>query len=202
MNLEGHDKKRLVKVSIVVFVIFSLCASCYQLFANNCLWWNCAPERDFTVYDLNLPDEYFPKDAYIQDLHEDRSDFGPREAAVLTNHWSSGVAIYLVQRFATDSQASTRVANQVNIKVIKNVMEHQGQYSMILDYKSEYADEYYVECGYTGTNDFRCRLDARYQEFYIYFSGSLGEGEMSKEDFLGVMTYIDERINTLLSGEE
>jgi hypothetical protein len=60
--------KRIALITAIGLIVFFICLISYQLVVNNCLWWNCAPDRDFTVYDLNLPDELFPPNAQVYGL--------------------------------------------------------------------------------------------------------------------------------------
>jgi len=192
--------KLLVKknwlIIVSTLVVFTICALPVQLLINNCFWWECAPERDFTIYDLNIPDKFFPPTATINPLHPDRQDVSVEEA-ITTNYWENGRAIYSVLRFSTVSKAKKWYHFEMESFSFPEQLENPEKYSEILGYKSIVADDYATICGYIGSN-FHCVYGARYQEFYIFFNGSIGDGGMSVMDFIGVLSFIDAKMQKLL----
>ncbi len=142
---------------------------------------------------MNLPPDLFPSEADIHDLDFLRGDNVSIESASTTNYWENGVAIYIVRRFATDEQALRHYDFDAQVKFTRRSNEN----SNVVNYKSIEANNSSTQCGYV-LNDFRCIYIARYEEFTIFFSGSIGENEMSKHDFLQVIMYIDDRIKSLL----
>ncbi len=190
-------KKPIVVISITLIIAFSmLCLFGNQLLFQGCLWWECAPKRSFTVFDLNLSKDFFSSNAEIHDLHLLRGDNVAVEAASTTNFWDNGSAIYIVRRFATEAQAIQHYNFDVQVKFTKRP-NNNAEYSDIVTYQSKNANSSSTQCGYV-INDFRCIYVARYREFTIFFNSSIGENEMAKDDFLGAIMSIDDTIGNLL----
>lgn len=157
------------------------------------------PQRNFTVFDLNLPKAYFPLGADIHDLHPLRGDGVSVEAASTTNYWDNGLAIYIVRRFATTSRAIRHYEYDTQFNFTRQSVD--TDYASINSYSSNLADTSVVQCGYI-QDDFRCIYVARYEEFTVFFSGSIGDNEMTEQDFLRVLTYIDDKTASLLEVRE
>jgi hypothetical protein len=188
--------KKIVLITITGLIAFFICLMSYQLIVRNCLWWECAPVRDFTLYDLNLPDELFPPNAQVYGLQYDRGT-PAMESAATTNYWDGGLAIYSVMRFATFDQATKQFEYDANNNIFTRGLGSSESYSELLEFDSQIADSSQVKCGYV-TEDLRCIFIARYEEYTIFFSGSIGEEEMTKTDFFEVMTYIENKMKDLL----
>jgi hypothetical protein len=186
---------RVVRIVVVLLTvsIFITCILSSQLFLHQCLWWECAPDRNFSVLDLNLPENLFPPTAEIFELHPLRGDNVSIEAASITNYWDGGTAIYIVRRFSTDERAQKHYNFDTQFKFT----ESNDEYVELNEYDSDNASDATVQCGYV-INDFRCIYVARYAEYTIFFSGSIGENEMTKENFLDVIAYIDGKLESLL----
>jgi hypothetical protein len=189
--------QRISKVgcSVLILFLFASCILTYQVFAHDCLWWECAPKRNFTVYDLNLPRKYFPLDADIHDLHFLRGDNVSVEVASTTNYWKNGSAIYIVRRFATINKAIKNYEYDSQLSFMEQPTSNE--YDDIVLYSSKLADDNVVRCGYV-QGDPRCVYVARYEEYTIFFSASMGDEEMTGSNFLGVLEFIDEKITRLL----
>lgn len=188
---------------IILITITILCHLAYQFLVKRCVWWECPPNRDFSVFDLNLPDEFFPPGADIHPLQPDRVEDAIEEA-VTTNYWEDGLAIYSVLRFPTRQKASEWHHFELKIYKFDRQLENPQLYSTILNYQSDVADEYIAKCGYVISKDLRCVFWARYQEYHIFFSGSMEDGEivgMTQENYLDLMEYIDNRMDVLLNSE-
>lgn len=179
---------------LIIPIIF--CSATYQILIHKCIWWQCAPTRDFTIYDLNLPDHFFPSNAQVSPLHPDRQEVSVDEAAT-TNYWENGRAVYSVLRFSTIKKAERWFDFEVNSFEFTKELDDITAYKRVLEYRSKVADEHAVFCGYV-SSDIQCDFGARYQEFYVFFSGSMGSGEMSVDDFLGVMDFVDTKMQELL----
>jgi hypothetical protein len=180
----------MIVVTLSVFVSGVLAA---QLIFHQCLWWQCAPKRDFTVFDLNLPSDLFPANAETHDLHFLRGDNVSIEAASSTNYWPNGVGIFVVRRFATEARASRHYDFDSRLKFTKP----PGKSDLLLTYQSKNASNSTVQCGYV-LLDYRCVYVARYAEFTVFFSGSIGDGAMKGDSFLAIVTYIDDKFSKLL----
>ncbi|MBI3739350.1 MAG: hypothetical protein HY258_09925 [Chloroflexi bacterium] len=127
-------------------------------------------------------------------LHPNRGTIGATEEALGE---SEGLAIYIVDRFATIKKASEWYELTTSLAIFTSGLKDPSDVSPVQDFKSETADEYQVTCGYF-TSDLRCVFEARYQEYYVFFSGSLGEGRFSPDGFLDVIFYIDQKFGKLL----
>ena len=76
-------------------------------------------------------------------------------------------------------------------------LENSGQYQDILGYKSDIADDFSIACGFIQTRT-TCILNARYQEYYVYFSGQLSEEGKTQANFVDIMKYVDEKMRDIL----
>lgn len=191
-------QSRLVMIiSITLIVIASACLTGYQLFMNKCFWWDCAPKRDFTVFDLNLPSDFFPNASEVPLLKPDRGNITAIEEAIGVRYWSGGGAVYIVNRFATENQAMQEFMSRSRREFFTSQLENVNVYRDILTYQSDVANTYNIKCGYD-IGRTSCIFIARYQEYYIFFNGYLSESGLSKEKFLGVLGFIDSRMNELL----
>lgn len=192
-----NPKKRWIKSTLIVlFSVAMLCVVCYQLFTYNCLWLNCAPKRDFTLWDLGIPPAFFPPHTLFS--------MSPGEDDIFAEELYGGVhgiATYMLKRYATQNQASNWFVMMARSNEFTDPPKNIEELSDILDYQSLIADDFLVECGYS-LSDFRCIVRARYQEYFIFFSGSLDEDKMTKENFLGVMMFIDFKMDELLGDKD
>ncbi len=171
-------------------------AAANQLLFRHCLWWECAPSRSFTVFDIGLPNRYLPRGADVHPLQPLRGDLTSVEAAATTDYLSTGRVIYVVRRFGAASQARRDYENNVPFR-FTTPMATSHAYDSIINYRSNVADQSSAQCGYV-LSDFRCVYIARYAEFTVFFSGSIGDGAMSQGGFIEVMGYLDERMRQLL----
>jgi hypothetical protein len=112
-----------------------------------------------------------------------------------------GIASYGLKKYATQNQASNTFDLWTRSNKFTEPPKNIEELSDILDYQSLIADDFLVECGYA-INDFRCEMTARYQEYYFEFRGSLDEDKMTKENFLGVMMFIDSLMDELLGDKD
>lgn len=194
-----YKGKARILVLLGVFAAGSLV--CYQLFTYKCWWWECAQSRDFNIYDLALPETFFPPSANVYPLHEERGIINAIDEGLFAADWNGGGATYKILRFATEKQASEWYKTEVSLGLFTGELTETKEYSPILNFKSNVAKEFMTNCGYV-LKDIRCMYWARYQEFFIFFSGSIGETEMSNENFIGVMNYLDARMDELLNSEK
>jgi hypothetical protein len=170
----------------------------YQLFMNKCLWWSCAPNRDFTVFDLNLPAEFFPNATETPLLKQDRGIIDAIEEARGASNWVGGGAVYIVYRFATESQAERWFQLRAKKNFFTDQLENTNvMYSDVLIYQSQVADTYIVQCGYV-VDRTSCIYLAQYKEYYIFFNGYISETGLSVKNYLGVLNFIDNKMLELL----
>jgi hypothetical protein len=184
------------RLFLILLLTVSVCITSYQLLVNRCLWWNCAPERDFTLFDLNLPSEIFPLGSDIRELQPDR-DYPSIEEAATTNRWETGDSIYILRRFPSSQQAVQRFNSRTERNIFTQPELGGENTQVIKEFQSSIANYFKLECGYF-FNDFRCVYWACYEEYYIYFSASVGETDLEPETFFEAITYIDSRMGELL----
>ncbi len=169
-----------------------------QLYKHHCFWWECAPQRSFTVYDLSLPGRLFPADARISGLDIDRGGhiFGEVEMERYYA-WHGGMATYTVQRFASENLATALYEPKVYIAWAMDPLEDARPVAEVLNYHSRVAAESVTQCG-TVEEDLECAYKARYAEFEVEFQSVIAENKMSPGDFLAVVEYVDSRFDELL----
>lgn len=168
-----------------------------QLFRHKCVWWSCAPKRDFSIFELNIPSEYFPMNADIPVLQNDRGIVTAIDEARGASNWDGGGAVYIVKKFATIDQASNWFDLRLKKDLFTSQLEIQGPYNDILRYRSPIADNYNVACGYVIDNA-SCIMSAQYEEFYVFFNGYLSDDGMMQKDFLEIVQFIDGKMKDLL----
>ena len=191
------SKIKIEYLFLVLTLIVIVCTSSYQFLINGCLWWECLPSRDFSVFDLNLPHYLFPDDAEIEDLHRVRNDLA-EDPVIALAHWEEGAASYSIRSFSTFSKAIEEYQFQVDSNIFTGSLESREKVLNILEYRSKLADESKVRCGYV-LSDFRCLYIARYQEYVIVFSSTIEPDGMPVNKYLDVLSFIDEKINSLFS---
>lgn len=141
--------RSLIFTVLVIGLIATICVLInvviYHSLGYGCYWWECAPKRNFTVYDLALPKDLLPPDAEQLVLYPVRDIIGATESV---HGVSSGVAIYEVFRFATIKKASEWYQARISDDLFTSTLEDRSKFSRVFDYRSEIADEYFVDCGY------------------------------------------------------
>jgi hypothetical protein len=191
------NKKTLVFLGLA-FSMVSACIISYQFFTYKCLWLNCAPARDFTVYELELPVDLFPKGAEIYPLKQDRGVIAAVEEAIGGGRWEDGGGyVYITYKFATRSRAENWFDADKKDHLFTMPLDNPEQFNEIVTYQSPIADEYDVACGYI-LELTSCITRARYQEFYILFNGYVTNSGMTQQDYLSILMYIDQRMLELL----
>lgn len=190
---------KLIVAMLGIFILISACCiTTYHLLGYGCWWWECAPKRTFTVYDLSMPRDILSEEFDPIILHPDRGIVGAVEEAIGE---SEGLAIYIIDRFATVRKASEWYSLNIELKLFTSPLDNPSQVSRVLNFKSEIADEYRVACGYIA-RDLRCIFDARYHEYYVFFNGFMGEEKFSQDGFLDAISYIDQKFGELLEGNQ
>mgnify|MGYP000890519234 CR=1 FL=1 len=184
---------------VLLLIIIDLFVIICQLLSKNCLWWDCAPKRDFSINELDLPIIFFPEDSQTRNLHYSYDDVSYEKAAISQTSWNKGESIYIV-RFYTSENLAIKSYNYSSKYKFTSELEDLSSYKEILDYQSDFADLSVITCGFVAS-DCRCVYIARYQEFVILFSGTVGEKGMTQDNFIGVIDFIDNKMETLLSKE-
>ncbi len=185
------SKKAKIILSILL-PILSCCLLSYQLFYFKCLW-NCAPKRTFTTEEFVLPKSYFPGDAVFSKLVGIREDIQSIYSVNAVVYWDDSTALYEIRRLPTE-----RVANNEYKKLSLSLGKLIGKKQELSSFSSSVANEYQVICIETSNNKTRCDFLARYEEFRILFSADVGPKDMTEDNYLGVLTHIDETMADLL----
>ncbi len=193
-------KRYLLPILAITFLMIT-CITMFQIFTRGCLWWDCAPARSFQVSALNLPAEFFPVNAMVNQLYPISEKEGAVEAMGATNYWNGtdGLSVYSILKYSTERQASERFEYYFEFFFVENLPAPLEQLPQIR-YHSEKADEYFVACGDVEFNSwitFRCGLVARYEEFFVFFNSVLDD-DMAIQDFEEIIIYIDSKMEELL----
>jgi hypothetical protein len=191
-------KVRTGHVVIALLGVLALCfLSGYQLLFKGCLFWNCAPHRSFTVFDLELPITLFPETSVKSPLHQPSELSGAQEAAVSTIYWNDGqgMAVYNIDWFGTSDRAGQRFQT---IRRIAPYALHES-----LTYRSPTADDYAIGCGTSEFGGYACIIVGRYEGFVLSFHAFVDEA-MTIERFQEIAIFIDEQITDRIqqSGDE
>lgn len=186
-------------------LIISVCGISYQLFKHKCLWWDCAPERGFDIYEFDLSEEFFPEGAEVHELIPSRNKRGAIELGSTTNYWDgvNGIAIYLVYQFATENQAS-RIFSSIHQSFFNHKYRAPFEPNPAIEFDDRNADEYFIGCGDLGPGawtTYRCGFVLRYKEYLFFFNAVIDE-KMTVEDFNEIVTFINERMDDLLYSTE
>ncbi len=172
--------------------LIGLCILSYGLFVNRCLPWECAPQRNFAVTDLSIPNRFFPSTARVGVFGPTSESLGSVEHASMTVYWRQGRgrSIYMVQRFATIDHARKMFNTYWSDGVLPASPE--------ISYRSSTADSYRVGCGYSEFGGERCELLARYDEFVIIFNVT-PDYLMTTQKFEEIVIFIDDQISKEIS---
>lgn len=181
----------------LLFVGVALCSTLYFTFLKpgitDCWLRECPPKRGFHVLNLDIPKEFFPENAIVNALYDNDNDNLAIEAGNKTVYWNegNGLAIYTVERFRTQEDALRRFGSD------EWDFENNFSSGARIDFESNLANQVITVCGHKAPFGFRCFFAAYYSEYYVYFN-TYPDEEMSVEDFLKVVEYIDQMMITNL----
>lgn len=175
--------------------VFSLLAVICGIAWRNCLFEDCAPHRNFTEFDMEIPEGFFPESATIDKLEFIRNDTGD-DPAVSTNFWYKGKSTYRVNIFPSFSSAK----QEYNFTLKYNPFTGPGDPSLpsLMNKYKVRADESTIRCGLMIRYQ-QCFFIARYEEVVVVFSSTIN-AEMSEENFFSIVKYIDSQVYDLLMG--
>lgn len=188
-------KKNLILILITLFLISTCCLISWQRFWEGCFWWECAPNRDFSVLDWEIPDNLFPARSQVSNisLPTDGHPYiaqGSQDVWMGTNH-----AIYIVNRFPVETQAISDFKRRKE-RMYDPSSGERWQTPDDISFHSVTADEQYIACGlFFDTN--RCKAVIRYQEYIIFFNSDITD-EMTFARYEAILFYLDEQISSRL----
>lgn len=180
----------------ILFFVIGIIFAC-QYFVQGCLWWDCAPDRDFHVLEMELPSSIFPDGAQISPIQPSSEGAGEIERGSQSIFWGSGngFAVYAINRYPTTKKAN-QVYELVHGHMADTETENLWARPTELTSLSSTADQLFVACSdWSGIN--QCGMLARYQEYEISFRAIMDD-QMTYSDFEKIIVYIDEQISSHL----
>lgn len=193
-----NKRKRNLSLYILIFVFVSVsCLILSTWFTKKCLIWDCPPKRDFTVLDMNIPTGYLPSGLDIK-LRRIRPIHGAIEEAQGGAEWENGHAVYIVLKFGTENQAEDWFRFESQQNFFYPNFPVSGETEGVLYHLMPNANNHQVQCGYDLRQVSRCVFYAQYKEFYIFFTGLVGDDQIPEEKFIALMDFVDLRISMLL----
>lgn len=189
---------RVTSLLLIFLLITVTCIFVSTWFTKGCLIFDCPPKRNFTVFDMSIPSGYLPNNLDIK-LRPDKGMLNVIEESHGGVEWQNGYAVYIVLKFGTENQAKEWFIFKSQQNFFYPNLPITSEKEDILHHLMLNADQYKIQCGYDITQDSRCVLYARYQEFYIFFNSSLDELEFTEINFIDLISYIDIQMNKLLN---
>jgi hypothetical protein len=195
MNSKSPVINKFGVVALLFFVISAIFAG--QYFLNGCLWWNCVPERDFHVAEMELPSSIFHNSVQISPINPSSEGAGEIDRGSQSIFWNNGnsSAGYDVNRYPTIKKA-IQVYELDSNNMADSDTQKKWARPIELTYSSSTADQFLVACG-NWAAIYHCGMLARYQEYEIFFRATIDD-QMTYSDFEKVVAYIDKEISNRL----
>jgi hypothetical protein len=162
----------------------------FGLLTIGCLrigWWHFSPNPE----DFPLPDDFFPETARVSDLHGVRDGVPSVTTSTQSIYFQEEMingkfdrASYWVEEFHYLYQAERRYEGDIASR------NYRYDYDTI-SAEVEWAERYYLACGYDISESRDCVFQGRYQHFNVMFSANIGD-YFTFDEFLDVVYYIDE----------
>ena len=188
--------KKQINVLIILALTFLSCSLTYQLVIKGCIWWTCAPERNFEMTVLELPITYFAGGSDVRPLDDSiRGEIYGDEYSQWVG-WKTGRAYFEVVEYVSINKASKAFQRKKVLNDFTSELDSLEKYEGVLSFYPSKADAYSIECGYE-LESRRCIYQARYEEYYIYFSSTIN-ARMPPDRYLMIITNMDQQITTLL----
>jgi hypothetical protein len=175
----------------VVISAFSI-----QLILYDCLWWECAPERNFRIVDLEIPSSLFPDGAIVNHVYPLSDEHETIEDGTQPVYWNNGNgnAGYTIYRYPTVKKAIDE------FEFNKHGMVNTGKGDVWelpaeLTFSSTVANTVYIACGYSSVK--RCAMVGRYQEYVVFFIAVMDD-KMTYSKFENIVVYIDKQMSSRL----
>ncbi len=186
----------VVLLSIVVFLV-ACCSITGQYILNGCFWWECAPERNFSVLDWEIPLSLFPNGTFTDHITVPTDNMvGEIEGGLQSIYPDRDtIVVYDIYRFPRTKDAVAEFDHNKRNMIDRDTGQ-KWQVPSNLTFSSTTADDVYLACGYW-SNRYRCQMTARYQEFIIFLNADIND-KMTFGDFEKVAFYLDEQISSRL----
>jgi hypothetical protein len=192
----------MARKSTVVMVLFVILVSCpcfvlaSQYFLNGCFWWECVPERSFGVLEWKIPANMVPEGALVSPMMVSSEGAGEIERGSQNIFGDGGndSVIYNIYRYPSIRKAIVEYASYAK-RMVDDETRNVWIQPKELIYSSSTADEMQIACG--DWMERRCGMRARYQEYVIFFTASMGK-EMTYTEFEKIVIYLDQQISSRL----
>jgi hypothetical protein len=190
-------KPIIILASIFLFFCIGIPALTIQLLLHDCLWWECAPQRNFQIKELELPATLFQDGTIVNAIYPMSDEFETIEDGMQSIYWGSGngSAGYNIFRYSTRGKAKD------GFKFYKHMLVEPSEgevwnLSVDLTFSSPTADELYIGCIHVFRKE--CAMVARYQEYVVDFRSSI-DTKMTYAGFETILKYIDQQISEKIS---
>jgi hypothetical protein len=164
---------------ILWLIIFAfLTTSCVRIG-----WWFFSPNP----IDFPLSKDFFPEARYVGHIHDYRDGDPSQESSSQQIFFTDGITLgadYDVNEFRYSYQAEERFEGFEYGWIEKDKYE-------TISGEIEWADRYYLACGYDLGKNKQCVFGGKYQHFLFFFRSNIGDF-FTLEEFLDVVYYIDE----------
>jgi hypothetical protein len=183
----------LLLITVMTGTTICLCGLAWQVVRYRCLPWTCVPARSFTALDLDIPEKMYPANAPVGTLVPLSDIYPAIEAVHKTVFWNQGdgQANYIVQRFSQVSSAPDEYS--ISLRRSTGMTNER-----VIDIQNLNADKFMLQCGLYVDNTDRCRFVGLYQEYVIGLTSNIDQ-EMTEQDYLDIVYFIDEEITCRLS---
>ncbi|MBN1367103.1 MAG: hypothetical protein JW967_04180 [Dehalococcoidales bacterium] len=197
MNKQTQNLKILgVCTALAVFSLsLACCFASVQYIRNGCLWWECAPDRDFHVQDWEIPESVLPEGASFEHISSLSEGHGEIENGGQDIHYGYDIVIYIVYRFPSNKGAILEF-ERTKKGMFDNFTGETWQPPAELTFSSPTADQQHIACGVWAGLD-RCKAVARYQEYVIFLNADMTE-TMTLAQFEQIYAYLDGQLSTRL----
>lgn len=183
-------RKILLFGFILIVLILIVCTLSFKLLTDGCIGFFCVTERDFSVYELDIPETYFPVDSVINELLPLSEPMGAQEAVNKTVYWGQyGIAVYNIRSFKSESRATSM------FNALENDASRFRPHNDV-NYNSQTADQYFSGCGYLQLGGYRCGAFLRYEGLTVSFSVRI-DSQMTERQFNQIVQFIDAEIAQL-----
>lgn len=193
VNCLAKGKEQLIKKSLLfgiasIVTIFVICILSFKLMTDGCIGIYCVEETDFSVYELDIPDTYFPVDSTINKLLPLSEPMGAQEAVNKTVYWGEyGIAVYNIHSFKSINRATSM------FNALQNDASRFRSHKDV-NYSGQKADQYFSGCGFSEFGGYRCAAFIRYEGLVISLSART-DSQMTEEKFNRVVKFVDELLS-------